>query len=173
MRTRILYRLAVFSALCAPALHGQNSPPDMVARSDYAEQAKIRPAKSCSPGRESPVRSRAGRHRWRGPRPRPRADDANPSRSQKTNRTVAKGAYKAEWSPDGRWIAALEHNDTERTLLFGAQTLREERALPTSDLHWSPDSRYLTLWKWQSVCEPEIYSLEKPGFNLTASAYSR
>jgi hypothetical protein len=81
--------------------------------------------------------------------------------ARQTTRSVEGGFYKAEWYPDGKWIAALEHSDRERTALFDARSLKKERLLETSDLHWSPDSRYLIAWKWQAACGPEIYSLQK------------
>ena len=50
---------------------------------------------------------------------------------------------KVSWSPDGRWIAALERRERARTILFDAKTFRRARALPDSWVEWSPDSRYL------------------------------
>jgi len=80
--------------------------------------------------------------------------------ARNTTTSVGNGFYKADWSPNGKWIAALEHSKRQRTVLFDATTLKEGRILETSDLHWSPDSRYLLAWKWQATCGPEIYSLE-------------
>jgi hypothetical protein len=49
----------------------------------------------------------------------------------------------ASWSPDGRWIAALERKEEGKTVLFDAQNFARVKTLPASEAQWSPDSRYL------------------------------
>lgn len=51
--------------------------------------------------------------------------------------------FIAEWSPDGKWLAAVENGEDGRTVLMNATTLAPERAFGHSELAWSPDSRYL------------------------------
>jgi hypothetical protein len=57
------------------------------------------------------------------------------------SRVVAEGISKAAWSPDGRWIAALDVHG--RTELFDTKDFKRERTLAESEVQWSPDSRYL------------------------------
>jgi len=51
--------------------------------------------------------------------------------------------YIAAWSPDGKWLAALENRESGRTILMDATTLQRRRMLGPSELDWSPDSHYL------------------------------
>jgi WD40-like Beta Propeller Repeat len=55
---------------------------------------------------------------------------------------------RATWSPDGKWIAAIEWN-RKRLVLLDANDLSRRRDLgSTVSAAWSPDSRYLLTWKW-------------------------
>lgn len=56
-------------------------------------------------------------------------------------RVIAEGIAKASWSPDGRWIAALDVNG--RTRLIDIGDFKKRRTLMESEVRWSPDSRYL------------------------------
>jgi WD40 repeat protein len=77
------------------------------------------------------------------------------------SKSLGEEFYKASWSPDGKWIAALEYSPQQRTILFDASSFTPRRMLGTTDLKWSPDSRYLLGWKWQALCGPaEVYTLE-------------
>ena len=58
-------------------------------------------------------------------------------------RTLSGHLFTAEWSPDGKWLAALEEGERGRTILFDAKDLTPKRTLEHSELAWSPDSRYL------------------------------
>jgi hypothetical protein len=58
-------------------------------------------------------------------------------------KSLGTGFMKASWSPDGRWIAALEYGSKLRTVLFDARRLSRARSLGESEVQWSPDSRYL------------------------------
>jgi hypothetical protein len=58
-----------------------------------------------------------------------------------TRSIIANGIEKASWSPDGRWIAALDAHG--RTQLIDASDLKIHRTLVGSEVEWSPDSRYL------------------------------
>jgi hypothetical protein len=73
---------------------------------------------------------------------------------------LGEGFYKAAWSPNGMWIAALEYSQQQRTILLDTSSFTQRRTLGTSELSWSPDSRYLLALKWQVLCGPEIYTLE-------------
>jgi hypothetical protein len=55
---------------------------------------------------------------------------------------------RATWSPDGKWIAAIDWN-RERLILLDAHDLSHRRDLgSTVTAAWSPDSRYLLVWTW-------------------------
>jgi hypothetical protein len=58
-----------------------------------------------------------------------------------TSEAVAEGIVKAAWSPDGRWIAALDVHG--RTELIDPSNFKKQRTLAGSEVQWSPDSRYL------------------------------
>jgi len=61
------------------------------------------------------------------------------------------------WSPDGRWVAAINWNSW-RLVLLDANDFSHRRDIgSTIEAAWSPDSRYLLLWK---------YRLFKCGFGL-------
>ena len=49
----------------------------------------------------------------------------------------------AAWSPNGKWLAAVEPGQHGRTVLMDVQTLKPVQVLDHSDIDWSPDSRYL------------------------------
>jgi len=55
----------------------------------------------------------------------------------------------AWWSPDGKWIAALNAANPAEIELFSASDLSVRRSLghlEAGSLRWSPDSRYLLAW---------------------------
>jgi Tol biopolymer transport system component len=55
---------------------------------------------------------------------------------------------RAAWSPDGRWIAAIDWR-RRRAVLLDAHDYSRRRDLGSATaLAWSPDSRYLLLWKY-------------------------
>jgi WD40 repeat protein len=58
-------------------------------------------------------------------------------------RSLGDGFSVAAWSPDGLWIAALEYGGRSRTILFDASNFAKRRELPSSEVIWSPDSRYI------------------------------
>jgi WD40 repeat protein len=51
--------------------------------------------------------------------------------------------FMASWSPNGRWLAAVEKGQGGHTILMDAKTLIRQRTLGPSELDWSPDSRYI------------------------------
>jgi hypothetical protein len=53
------------------------------------------------------------------------------------------GLFMAAWSPNGKWLAAVEKGQGGRTILMDAKTLIRQRTLGPSELDWSPDSRYI------------------------------
>jgi hypothetical protein len=55
---------------------------------------------------------------------------------------------RATWSPDGKWIAAIEWK-RKRLILLDVNDLSHRRDLgSTIEVAWSPDSRYLLTWKF-------------------------
>jgi WD40 repeat protein len=65
--------------------------------------------------------------------------------------------FIAAWSPNGKWLAAVEKGEQGRTILMDAKTLTRQRTLGPSELDWSPDSRYLLGFK---PCGPYSGTLE-------------
>ncbi len=55
--------------------------------------------------------------------------------------SIAVGIVRAAWSPDGRWIAALDRHG--KTRLIDATDFKVKRTLGETEAEWSPDSRYL------------------------------
>jgi hypothetical protein len=51
--------------------------------------------------------------------------------------------FQAAWSPNGKWLAAVEKGQRGRTIVMDAKTLIRWRTLGSSELNWSPDSRYI------------------------------
>lgn len=77
-----------------------------------------------------------------------------------TTKPFGDGLLMATWSPDGKWVAALENGGRERTVLMDASNFVRRRILGTSDLEWSPDSRYLLGWKKHDLCGPDLGTLQ-------------
>jgi hypothetical protein len=67
-------------------------------------------------------------------------------------RSLGDGFYWVAWSPDGRWIAALEYDSRYRTILMDASNFSKQRELPSSEVVWSPDSRYIVAVSQQLRC---------------------
>jgi WD40-like Beta Propeller Repeat len=76
-------------------------------------------------------------------------------------KSVGDGFEMAAWSPDGKWIAAREHDRDGRTALIDANTFVRTRTLESTAILWSPDGNYLLRWSWAMPCGSEMYSLEK------------
>jgi Tol biopolymer transport system component len=70
------------------------------------------------------------------------------------------GLLMGAWSPDGRWLAALESDGRGRTILMDAHDYARRRIVGSSDLEWSPDSRYLLGWKEHDLCGPDFGTLQ-------------
>jgi hypothetical protein len=77
-----------------------------------------------------------------------------------TIKSVEDGLLMASWSPDGKWLAALENGGRGRTILMDASNFERRRFLETSDVKWSPDSRYLLGWKKLDFCGPDFGTLQ-------------
>jgi len=75
-------------------------------------------------------------------------------------RSLGDGFYKAAWSPDGSWIAALEYGGRSRTILLDTSTFSKRRELPKSGMVWSPDSRHIVVVGQQSRCGEDSGTLE-------------
>ncbi|HXA06448.1 MAG TPA: hypothetical protein VNY30_16500 [Bryobacteraceae bacterium] len=83
---------------------------------------------------------------------------------------LGKGLWKGAWSPDGRWIAALQLDPESeqprprlsRTILIDAHDFSQRRDMGgESDVEvcWSPDSRYLLYSETQRFCSGTGVSL--------------
>ena len=57
--------------------------------------------------------------------------------------SLGMGFLAASWSPDGKWIAALEDGRRPVTILFDGATLQRQKTLPESETQWSADSLHL------------------------------
>jgi WD40 repeat protein len=68
--------------------------------------------------------------------------------------------FMAAWSPDGRWLAAVEKGEYGRTILMDAESLARRKILGSSELAWSPDSHYLLGMKQHDGCGPHYRTLE-------------
>jgi hypothetical protein len=68
--------------------------------------------------------------------------------------TVASGFDSAFWSPDGRWVAAVEYGPAwALTTLLEAKGFTADRSFTTSTwVAWSPDSRLLLTFQNSAVC---------------------
>ena len=70
-----------------------------------------------------------------------------------TVRSLGEGFVAGAWSPDGKWLAVVEGDRKNRTILLDADSLAPRRALGASNVQWSPDSRYL-LGERTGLCPP-------------------
>jgi Tol biopolymer transport system component len=71
-----------------------------------------------------------------------------------TTRPLSSEFWVGVWSPDGKWIAALA-NRNRKLFLIDAHDFSKRRDLGgTSGIapEWSPDSRYLLLWRHELRC---------------------
>jgi len=67
-----------------------------------------------------------------------------------TAKTLSIEFWAGVWSPDGKWIAALG-NHSRSLVLIDANNFSKRKNLGTAAAirpAWSPDSRYLVLWKF-------------------------
>jgi WD40 repeat protein len=60
-----------------------------------------------------------------------------------TTRSLGDGFARATWSPDGKWIAAIENGGKWRTMLLDTKDFKIRKMLRPTEAQWSPDSRYL------------------------------
>jgi hypothetical protein len=79
--------------------------------------------------------------------------------AQGTRKGLGGGFSRAKWSPDGKWIAAVEEKGKRQTILFETSTFRRRRSLGNTTGEWSPDSRFLLGWK-DSNCSDNVGTLE-------------
>jgi hypothetical protein len=70
-----------------------------------------------------------------------------------------------EWSPDGRWIAAVVR---DAGVIIDPRNPSEKRHLGNADgpMIWSPDSKYLLLQKSQISCWPTLYGVSLEVLNV-------
>jgi WD40 repeat protein len=79
-----------------------------------------------------------------------------------TTRPLDANFWAAEWSPDGKWIAALAGEESQLWLVDPSDLSRRRDLGKTGGgVHWSPDSRYLLLFADSLLCNIEDrYSME-------------
>jgi WD40 repeat protein len=78
----------------------------------------------------------------------------------KAVRSLGDGFYAVAWSPNGRWIAALEASG-HHTILFDAVTFDKRRTLPATEVIWSLDSRSILVSRIRPLrCLGELGTLE-------------
>jgi hypothetical protein len=68
-----------------------------------------------------------------------------------TTKPISGEVEQGVWSPDGKWIAAFAYRNT-KIFLIDASDFSKRTDLgsaPWRRPDWSPDSRYLLLWKYQ------------------------
>jgi hypothetical protein len=66
------------------------------------------------------------------------------------------------WSPDGRWVAAIEWN-RKRLKLLDASDFSHRRDLgSTIETAWSPDSKYLLVWTYHFLKCGFAFDVEPP-----------
>lgn len=78
-----------------------------------------------------------------------------------TSKSIGSDFWTGAWAPDGKWIAALE-GKRSRLFLIDPSNISYRRCLGGTGggVHWSPDSRYLLLFKDQLLCGFYFYSME-------------
>jgi hypothetical protein len=67
-----------------------------------------------------------------------------------TTKSLGGEFWIGAWSPDGKWIAARSNGRVDKLILIDAANFSRRRPLGPADVlmpQWSPDSRYLLLWK--------------------------
>jgi hypothetical protein len=77
-----------------------------------------------------------------------------------TIKVIGAEFWTGAWAPDGKWIAALDNKS--QLFLIDPSNLSQRRRLGGTGggVHWSPDSRYLLLFKDQLFCGIYFYTIE-------------
>ena len=71
---------------------------------------------------------------------------------RRSTRSLRPGCYRAAWSPDGKWIAAVENGGRWRTFILDTAQFKVQKILGTTEAVWSPDSKYLLALKPHILC---------------------
>ncbi len=69
---------------------------------------------------------------------------------------------RPEWSPDGGWVAAIEWNTKHLKLLDASDFSRRRDLGSTIEMAWSPDSKYLLVWKFHFLKCGFAHDVEPP-----------
>ncbi len=80
-----------------------------------------------------------------------------------TSRPIGPPEFRTgAWAPNGKWIAALDNSRPSQLFLIDPNNLSLRRRLGGTDggVHWSPDSRYLLLFRNQLLCWFYSYTIE-------------
>lgn len=70
---------------------------------------------------------------------------------------------EAVWSPDGRWLAAVDAAVDYKVRILDARSMKELKlvgSMAGPEVAWSPDSRHLLGFKRHDLCGPYNYTLE-------------
>ena len=78
----------------------------------------------------------------------------------RTIKSLGDGFFHAAWSPDGRWIAALEYEGKNQSVLIDTSDFNKRRKLPSSEGIWAPDSHHLLASRTRSRCPSDFGTLE-------------
>jgi hypothetical protein len=77
------------------------------------------------------------------------------------SRSIGAEFWTGAWAPNGKWIAALKGRKSQLFLIDPDDLLHHRPLGGTGGgLHWSPDSRYLLLFKDQLLCGFNFYTVE-------------
>jgi WD40 repeat protein len=76
----------------------------------------------------------------------------------KAVQSLGEGFYRAAWSPNGRWIAALGDSG-DHTVLIDAMTHDKRKTLPPTAVIWSPDSHAILASRGHWYCGPDLATL--------------
>jgi hypothetical protein len=78
-----------------------------------------------------------------------------------TSTVIGAEFWTGAWAPNGKWIAALKGKQSQLFLIDPNNlSHRQMRGETGGGVHWSPDSRYLLLFKDQLLCGFYFYTIE-------------
>ena len=82
-----------------------------------------------------------------------------------TTKPIHGDYWVGAWSPDGKWIAVLGNRNRDLSLIDPQDFSRRRSLGSTTSIMpaWSPDSRYLLLWKYRRFRCGFFLDIEPPG----------
>lgn len=78
----------------------------------------------------------------------------------KAIKSLGDGFLHAAWSPDGRWIMALEYEGKNQSVLIDSSDLDKRSEFPSSEGIWAPDSHHILASRTHARCPPGFGTLE-------------